>query len=248
MYFFLKYCRSDASLNQSNCLKMILVIVQRTCERLAQMRSNHPYRNFSLFSIDGALALFCLLCSLSHLHERLSKVGPCSWVECLTSHRYHCKLFTSKALLLKPSRNLAFFKAKWPLNIYLPLENVKLKNFRSCWTRFIWVQHWTFFTTKLRIFRSKFCPKMDPNSSSASSPSEQEIAPATQTPHSTNLPRSIEEERSLRECEDYVQRHNVQQILKDCIVQLCVARPQNPITFLREYFQKLERVSYEFSC
>ena len=89
---------------------------------------------------------------------------------------------------------------------------------------------------------------MDPNSSSASSPSEQEVAPATQTPHSTNLPRSIEEERSLRECEDYVQRHNVQQILKDCIVQLCVARPQNPITFLREYFQKLERVSYEFLC
>ena len=90
---------------------------------------------------------------------------------------------------------------------------------------------------------------MDPTSSSASSPSEQEVAPATQTPHSTNLPRSIDEERSLRECEDYVQRHNVQQILKDCIVQLCVARPQNPITFLREYFQKLERVSDEsFSC
>ena len=64
MYFFLKYCRSDASLNQSNCLKMILVIVQRTCERLAQMRSSRPYRNFSLFSIDGALALFCLLSSL----------------------------------------------------------------------------------------------------------------------------------------------------------------------------------------
>ena len=55
--------------------------------------------------------------------------------------------------------------------------------------------------------------------------------------------RSLEEERSLRECEDYVQRHNVQQILKDCIVQLCVARPDNPISFLREYFQKLERVS-----
>ena len=47
----------------------------------------------------------------------------------------------------------------------------------------------------------------------------------------------------MRECEDYVQRHNVQQILKDCIVQLCVARPDNPISFLREYFQKLERVS-----
>lgn len=54
---------------------------------------------------------------------------------------------------------------------------------------------------------------------------------------------SSNEEQSLRECEDYVQRHQIQQILKDCIVQLCVAKPQNPISFLREYFQKLERVS-----
>ena len=53
--------------------------------------------------------------------------------------------------------------------------------------------------------------------------------------------RTAEEDRSLRECEAYVQRHRIQQILKDCIVQLCVARPDNPITFLREYFQKLEK-------
>lgn len=51
-----------------------------------------------------------------------------------------------------------------------------------------------------------------------------------------------DEEQSLRECEAYVQRHNIQRLLKDCIVQLCVRRPENPITFLREYFQKLERV------
>ena len=53
-----------------------------------------------------------------------------------------------------------------------------------------------------------------------------------------------EEQASLRECEDYVQRHQIQQILKDCIVQLCVSRPENPVGFLREYFQKLERVSH----
>lgn len=53
----------------------------------------------------------------------------------------------------------------------------------------------------------------------------------------------MEEEQALRECEAYVQTHNIQQILKDCIVQLCVNRPTNPISFLREYFQKLERVS-----
>ncbi len=54
---------------------------------------------------------------------------------------------------------------------------------------------------------------------------------------------NLDEEQSLRECEQYVARHNIQQILKDCIVQLCVVRPDNPTSFLREYFQKLERVS-----
>lgn len=99
-------------------------------------------------------------------------------------------------------------------------------------------------------------------------------------------PGGGEEEQSLRECEAYVQKHSIQQLLRDCIVQvrravtefrhttrhflllviffppthsltlllllqhftsttaqLCVARPQNPITFLREYFQRLEKVS-----
>ena len=58
---------------------------------------------------------------------------------------------------------------------------------------------------------------------------------------------SSSEQHSLAECEDYVARHRIQQILKDCIVQLCVSRPQNPVAFLREYFQKLERVSYDQS-
>ena len=52
----------------------------------------------------------------------------------------------------------------------------------------------------------------------------------------------LEEEQSFAECEAYVQRHGIQHILRDCIVQLCVSRPDNPISFLREYFQKLERV------
>ncbi|KAG8234678.1 hypothetical protein J437_LFUL015156 [Ladona fulva] len=56
----------------------------------------------------------------------------------------------------------------------------------------------------------------------------------------TNLQE--EEEESLKECEDYVQRHNIQQLLKDSIVQLCVSRPENPVSFLREYFQKLEKI------
>ena len=53
---------------------------------------------------------------------------------------------------------------------------------------------------------------------------------------------SSEEERSLRECELYVQKHNIQQLLKDCIVQLCTVRPERPMGFLREYFERLEKV------
>lgn len=57
------------------------------------------------------------------------------------------------------------------------------------------------------------------------------------------LNQTISEEQSLKECKEYVQRHNIQQVLKDCIVQLCVRHPENPISILREYFQKLERVT-----
>lgn len=57
-----------------------------------------------------------------------------------------------------------------------------------------------------------------------------------------------DEQQSLRECEAYVQRHNIQQILKDCIVQLCVSRPENPITFLKEYFTSLEKVHHTHLC
>lgn len=51
-----------------------------------------------------------------------------------------------------------------------------------------------------------------------------------------------EEERSLRECELYVQKHDIQALLKDSIVQLCTARPERPMAFLREYFERLEQV------
>ena len=50
-----------------------------------------------------------------------------------------------------------------------------------------------------------------------------------------------EEERSLRECELYVQKHNIQALLKDSIVQLCTTRPERPMAFLREYFERLEK-------
>ncbi|XP_063713614.1 cAMP-dependent protein kinase regulatory subunit-like isoform X2 [Symsagittifera roscoffensis] len=50
-----------------------------------------------------------------------------------------------------------------------------------------------------------------------------------------------DEEQSLRECEQYVQKHNIQGLLKECIVQLCINRPENPVRFLREHFERLEK-------
>ena len=53
---------------------------------------------------------------------------------------------------------------------------------------------------------------------------------------------SLAEEQSLKECEEYVQKHNIQQVLKDCIVMICIYKPDSPMKFLREYFEKLEKV------
>ncbi|XP_036337000.1 cAMP-dependent protein kinase type I regulatory subunit-like [Rhagoletis pomonella] len=60
------------------------------------------------------------------------------------------------------------------------------------------------------------------------------------------MANTLEEQQSLRECENYIQAHGIQRVLKDCIVQLCVSRPENPIQFLRQYFQKLEKFQLAF--
>ncbi|KAF6779384.1 hypothetical protein AHF37_01139 [Paragonimus kellicotti] len=44
----------------------------------------------------------------------------------------------------------------------------------------------------------------------------------------------------INDVEDYVKRYNIQEILRDSIVNLCLHRPSNPISYLREYFAKLE--------
>lgn len=49
-------------------------------------------------------------------------------------------------------------------------------------------------------------------------------------------------EGSVQECEEYVEKHGIQGILKDCIAKLCQERPANPYKYLREYFEKLEKV------
>ncbi|KAJ8792754.1 hypothetical protein J1605_019574 [Eschrichtius robustus] len=53
--------------------------------------------------------------------------------------------------------------------------------------------------------------------------------------------QQLEEDDGLRGCELYVQKHSVQQVLKDCIVQLCISKPERPMRFLREHFEKLEK-------
>lgn len=57
---------------------------------------------------------------------------------------------------------------------------------------------------------------------------------------------TLEEDESLKGCEIFVQKHNIQQILKECIVNLCIAKPERPMKFLREHFEKLEKVGDKF--
>lgn len=49
------------------------------------------------------------------------------------------------------------------------------------------------------------------------------------------------DDQTLRECEAYVSKHNIKDLLKDCIVQLCLKKPDHPISFLRQHFEKLEK-------
>jgi len=51
-----------------------------------------------------------------------------------------------------------------------------------------------------------------------------------------------QEEQCLRKAEEYVKEHDIQRIVKDCIVQLCIHRPDNPYSFLKQHFASLEKV------
>ena len=59
----------------------------------------------------------------------------------------------------------------------------------------------------------------------------------------SDMASSDNDAEMIRECEQYVEQNNIQSILKDAIVQLCVAKPANIFKFLREHFEKLEKVS-----
>lgn len=53
---------------------------------------------------------------------------------------------------------------------------------------------------------------------------------------------------SLKEIEAYVKKHDIHYILKDSIVQLCSVRPENPLVFLRDYFDKLDKTKVSCAC
>ena len=56
-----------------------------------------------------------------------------------------------------------------------------------------------------------------------------------------------DEEYSLKDVEAYVKKFDVQQTLKECIVQLCIAKPERPYSFLKDYFAKLEKVIFTYN-
>ena len=48
-------------------------------------------------------------------------------------------------------------------------------------------------------------------------------------------------EVTVQECEDYVQKHQIQPLLKAAIEALCKERPDNPVKFLKEHFERLDK-------
>lgn len=47
---------------------------------------------------------------------------------------------------------------------------------------------------------------------------------------------------SVGDCEDYIQKHGIQDILKNCISKICQERPAQPYMWFKEHFDKLDRV------
>ncbi|XP_065826807.1 cAMP-dependent protein kinase regulatory subunit-like [Oscarella lobularis] len=52
---------------------------------------------------------------------------------------------------------------------------------------------------------------------------------------------SASHDSSVREWQSYVDEHGIQAILKECVVRMCIAKPENPYAFLKEYFANLEK-------
>lgn len=46
---------------------------------------------------------------------------------------------------------------------------------------------------------------------------------------------------SVEECEDYIEKHGIQGLLKDCIAKICQEQPANPYKWLAAYFNALDK-------
>ena len=53
----------------------------------------------------------------------------------------------------------------------------------------------------------------------------------------------LSSDQTVRDCESYIATHDIQHLLRDSIVQLCLKKPANPTEFLSHYFAKLDRES-----
>ncbi|VDL92034.1 unnamed protein product [Schistocephalus solidus] len=50
----------------------------------------------------------------------------------------------------------------------------------------------------------------------------------------------MDDESYVQDLEDYIKKHNIPNLLKECIVNLCLYRPSDPVHFLHEHFRILD--------
>ncbi len=59
----------------------------------------------------------------------------------------------------------------------------------------------------------------------------------------------MSEQEQLVSCQEYVRQHQIQALVKDAIVQLCLHKPDRPCEFLSQHFARLaQQVSVQVFC
>nr|VZH93466.1 unnamed protein product [Spirometra erinaceieuropaei] len=53
----------------------------------------------------------------------------------------------------------------------------------------------------------------------------------------------MDDDSYVQELEDYIKKQNIPNLLKECIVNLCLYRPSDPVRFLHEHFRRLDLAS-----
>lgn len=60
--------------------------------------------------------------------------------------------------------------------------------------------------------------------------------------HTTGNKKMATSTTSVQDCEDYIEQHGIQAILKECIAKICQERPAQPYKWLTAYFDRLDKV------